>query len=646
MTIMPALSALLIWLPTETSQGALRKALVRVRQRLKEHGYTLEEWSDPSDGRRLDDETQARIQRVDLVIDAGGGQPFVSGEVGFAIARSIPVVLVRQEGMPSDGIGDTLPRRIHRYPQDVSDDKGFERFEKLLDSHLRTLAESVLTPGYRALRRARNHLIATFQEFFTDYPGEHPQLHLLSGWANALAEEMHAGGTARMETDSDYYLPTFSALRGWAGGKVRAIADLTDNTETFWKPEHPEMMSAPVTERIFLINWQLFFENEPELTRYIEQWRLHKESHRDREYEIYIATKDPRDDVRHPFAPSAVGHHMLLINPDVIGGYIRRYSRDERRLLVIEHDRGEKMLFDTAEQFYNMVKARAVRFDPAYGFLELKRQWLAKTRIGQWDPEWTTATEERSAHYFDRYDQHIRCWIPFYDQMLADCAASVESEIVRIVRSFPESQVELLEIGYGTGNLTERLAPWIETFNRPFEEPGERPPVRVYDGVDRAGRMKDQAERRLAVNQRQYLHMRLQTRTAWDDVSDDDTYDIIFGSLIMHFLIGANPAADVLDRFFHDCQTHLRDGGSLVFADAFDSDLVSTESTTTKWRDWMIRHGLSAAHADNFLAGNQDMVQAASVEQLEKAAAEHHFRLTKRKKYVGPFQLLVFQREG
>jgi SAM-dependent methyltransferase len=607
-----------------------------------EQGFMTHGW-DPRRGMRgVGDDLLHKMRAWDLFIEAVGDQSELTFAAGYAVALALPVIVVKQQGAGEIPVSVGV-RTVLRYPQDASDQKGFDEFEADLTEAVAALKASTLAPGHRALRSTGNQLNGVIQGLLERYNEEHPRLHLMSGWTRQLSEEMDFGAHApHRGTDPDYYLPMFSALQGWQGGGVQAIADLTEDIETFWRPEHPEMMSARVTERIFLIDWRLFFNEGSELTQYIERWRQHVESHRDRDYQIYIGVKDDRDSIRHPFGAHSVGQHLLLIEPDIVGGYILDDRGNIR--LVIAEDRRERLLYGMADQFYNGIKGRAVRFDPAYGFLELKRKWLEQTRVGQWDDAWTSATEERSSHYFDWYDQHIRCWIPFYDQILIDCAASVESEIVRIVRSVPDRQLELLELGYGTGNLTELLAPWIETFNRPFEEPGENPPVRLYDGIDRAGRMRETAVARVRTDPK-YLRLRLHNRTAWDDMSDDDVYDILFGSLVLHFLVGPNPTADALDQFFEACRMHVRQGGGLVFADAFGpDDLSQLDKITRKWHDWMTRNGLTDESAVAFLRGNQDMVRAASVDQFIEAGQRHGFALAKRRKYVGPFQIVVFRK--
>lgn len=406
------------------------------------------------------------------------------------------------------------------------------------------------------------------QRFLTSHPAEHPTPHLMSGWLDALAQEVESGGPKQFVTDADYYTASFSRLRRWGAGKVAAIADLTDSTEPFWMPDHPDELSVSVDERVFLVDWKWFFEEEFTLSEYVSLWKRHKVRHRDRKYEIYIATKETlRADEVHPLGPDAVGHHLLLIEPDIVGGYRMKPGHGGGRQLIVKRD---TLQHATASQFYNAIKQRAVHFDPNSKVPDLRRELLAKTGIGRWDLEWTNETEYRSSDYFQLYDRNIRCWIPLYNQMIDDCASHVSREILRIYAKHAKP-VDLLEVGYGTGNLTQRLLPWIETTNKPFFDLDHTGPVAKYRAVDRAEQMTRRARESLRPNDYNHFDFRLVRGTAWEGVPPHK-YEVIFGSLAMHFLVGPDPTEEILDQFFASCAEYSGDDASLVFADVFSAD--------------------------------------------------------------------------
>ncbi|MCU1681285.1 MAG: hypothetical protein JWQ81_2024 [Amycolatopsis sp.] len=641
---MTRLTAFLAWSTQAGSPDAVKRALVVMKRMLAEHGYDYYDWNENQSvnkdiGAKVSDE----LLKSDLVIlEASTQRPNLAYEVGFAHALHLPLVVIKQTG------SERLPENFGEpdylvYPSDIGDDTGFANFESRFTAWLRKLAGTTLSAGQRSARQGRNALNEQVNKFIDGYPEEHASLHMLGGWAGALARELDSGGASQLVVDAGYYLPSFSSLREWTGGEIRAIADLTDETEQFWTPDHPEEMTANVSERIFLIDWSWFFENENRLSRQIELWNRHQARHRDRTYDIYIAAKEELQPGEvHPSGPDAVGHHLLLLDPDLVGGYRGNPGRTGGRQLVIERN---SLRYESAAHFYDSIKARAVQFQPKMKAADLRRAWVARTGVGHWDDDWTAETEFRSPDYFDLYDRHIRCWIPRYAQLVQDSAATVFREILRIYADRMRS-VDVLEIGYGTGRLTSEIVPWIRNINRPFYDLEHYGPVRQYRGVDRADQMAQYARELLQPEQQTGLDMRLVRGTAWEDV--DGRYDVVFGSLVMHFLIGPEPTAETLDEFFTDAAEHTTEDGTLVFADVFgvEGDRQGT-SVMTKWREWMLRYGLAEEEVDGYLAGNADMTSAAPVSLLRKAAEAHGFKTSA--KVVGaptlPFRIVVFRKE-
>ncbi|MEV0583384.1 hypothetical protein [Nonomuraea sp. NPDC050310] len=643
------MNAFLAWSSEAEGFEAVSRAVQAVKDILRERQYGCYDWAEQPHSRNIGTEIQEQIRKSDILILEGSTiRPNLAFEVGFARALDLPVVVIKQEGTKELPEDFGAPRYLN-YPSEAGNEAGFAKFELDFGRQLERLEEGSLSRGHRALRSRLTLLNRNIQDVLNGHDLDHPQLHLRSGWLQALASEVGKSGRQNLITDADYYSHCFAELREWNGGPIHAIADLTDDTETFWQSdlEHPEQMSAQVTERIFLVDWRLFFQEEGELSRYITMWAQQKASLAESDYEIYVAAVDdvmPGRALQHPFGDAAVGRHLLLLNPDCIGGYRKRSEGGpgERRMLHIERDAHR---FNAARRYYESIKNRAVRFELTHDFHSLKRDWLAKLQIGRWDPHWTVRTERRSPAYFDRYDQHIRCWIPSYDQMVQDCSALVASEIMRIFQELDKS-VSILEIGYGTGSLTEAIMPWIRTLCEPFDRLGLDYPVDHYRAVDRAGQMRRLALTKLGSGTTHVL--RLMEKKAWEDIEENIQHNVIFGSLVTHFLLGMEPDEKKVDTFFAECVQRLAPGGSLVFADCFGPDTPEErELEVENWRLWMIDNGLSEEYVDAYLAGNQDMVNAVAVGELESAAARYGLRKVKEKVVGGTqmFRLLVFRHD-
>ena len=617
---MEAPRVFLAWSHDVPASNALLKALDIVRRQLRERGYIIYDWSEQHHIRNIGSEIEDQLRKSDLVILEGtAGRPNPAFEVGFARCLDLPIIMLKQDTSDDLPVDFGAPKYLS-YPSDEDKESQFKRFEQDLDKLLNALVEGALSLGHRELRRARSDFFQSVQQIIEYYAGDHAHLYLTDGWVGALASDIRSGGPSTITADSDYYIPMFSALQKPENFAIRAIADLTDNTDPFWTSGHPEPLSSPVGERIFLIDWRMFFEREQELAEYINYWR--DELLRQENYEIYVATRDNiRLPVRHPFGSASVGLHLLLIEPgDTFGGYRNRQDYQSHRLFCMEHDQRQ---YQNAKAFYDAILESAIRLEPSHDIISLKRAWLTKHRIGYWSGDWTQETERRPSDYFNFYDQHIRCWIPSYNELVSECAATVAREIMRI-RQVGGKPVNLLEIGYGTGSLTAHIVPWIDYLTRPFEELGDLPPVDYYHAIDRAEQMRMSARENLGAGATSWV--RLLKKIAWHEVRTDMDYDIIFGSLVMHFMIDRTSEDLNADAFFDECAKRLRDGGSLVFADCFGANAkTDRESAAQEWRDWMVGNGLSQDYADSFLKGNPDMVDSFSAEELKAAAERRGF---------------------
>src|SRR4029079_7091899 len=104
--------------------------------------------------------------------------------------------------------------------------------------------------------------------------------------------------------------------------EIFAIADLSDETEEFWWRSDP----LKATERIFLVSWKTFFV----VNKLSELRKLLKEQSQYYTVRIGDAEELPLNRV---FGNATQGHHLLLIGPDLVGGYV---ERDGRKFLRLE----------------------------------------------------------------------------------------------------------------------------------------------------------------------------------------------------------------------------------------------------------------------------------------------------------------------
>ncbi|GHF55890.1 hypothetical protein GCM10017566_31190 [Amycolatopsis bartoniae] len=634
---MARLAAFLAWSSQAPNRVAVDRAVAVVKRVLGEHGYETYDWFERQSLKNVHDKVGDEITDSDLVVlDGTTHRANLAYEAGFAHALRLPLIVVKQNG------SERLPENFGEpnflvYPPEADDEEGFTSFANRFDALLTELAGSTLGAGQRAARRSRNALGDRLSRLIDGYPTEHAGLHLISGWAATLAGQLDSGGAAQFGVDADYYQHSFASLRGWEGGRIRAIADLTDETEQFWTRRHPEEMTFNVSERIFLVDWTWFFEDEDRLEQQIELWERHKARHAEG-YDIYVATKEDLGPGEvHPLGQTAVGHHLLLAEPDVVGGYQVHPARADGRRLVIERDPHR---YGSAAEFYDGVLNRSSRFEPGMTAADLRREWLARTGTGRWDPEWSTNGFPRG--YFEHYDRHIRCWIPHYAELVQDCATAVFREVLRTYRARMRP-VELLELGFWAGRLTREVVPWAVHLNRPFYDLEQEGPIRRYRAIERTEQSARYVRELLRPEQQTGLDLRLARSTPWEEV--EGRYDVVFGALVLHFLIGPEPAVDALDAFFTAAGEHVAAGGALVFTDVFGRE--NGQAAVELWQEWMVRNGLAKDAVDAYLAANEAMTTAVPVTRLREAATRHGFGTLVR--VVGdrdlPFRTVVFRSE-
>ncbi|HYN93370.1 MAG TPA: hypothetical protein VES42_05945 [Pilimelia sp.] len=613
----------LAWSGQVDGAAALNKALDIVKTSLLARDYEVYDWNEQPHNRNINHEVEERLRDTDMLILEGSTErPNPAFEMGFARYPDLPIIVLKQEDSRELPADYGSPKYL-LYPKDVGQEAKFVQLREELDLLLNRLERESFSGGHRALRRSLSGFVADLLNMSNHYSGDHPHLYLIHGLVNALTADLRSGGPSVIAADSDYYVQMFGALQERTDMRFRAIADLTDSTEAWWEMEHPEPLSNPGSERIFLVDWRLFFEREAELAALIDSFNEHLMTNP--HYRIFLATDSDLDPhLRHPLGRDAVGRHLLLVQPgNAFGGYRSRPNRDGGRLFVMETD---AYRYGNAEKYYASVQSRAIELKQGQDFLDIKRLWLETHQIGAWSRNWTHQTERRNRRYFARYDQHVRCWIPSYNQLISECAAMVAREILR-VREHTNRSVKLLEIGYGTGSLTAQVGPWITRLSEPFANFGHLPPVEYYHAVDRADQMRMLARAELSKGNIGG-EVTLLRQVAWKDVRADFTYDVIFGSLITHFMIERTPAGSA-ERFFAECAVRLSPHGSLVFADSFGlGPEGDTDEVRQEWRSWMVEEGLPEVHADSFLDGNRDMLEAHSVHELVEVAKRHGFELS------------------
>jgi hypothetical protein len=603
-------------------------------------------------GQSVRDKVEIALLSSDAcIVECTASVPNVMFETGFGRSLNYPIVFLISPETREDPrlqsyfefIGLDKHRRLPAdlgdieyiiYPSKLDDAEEWTKFGEDLEKIMDFLGRS-LAPSARQLRSTAKLLMHETFRLLERHPTNHPMLRFFSGWQSQLTEEMIYGGDSVFEVDGIYYRRCIANLGDTGEAEIFAIADLSDETEEFWWRSDP----LKATERIFLVSWKTFFV----VNKLSELRKLLKEQSQYYTVRIGDAEELPLNRV---FGNATQGHHLLLIGPDLVGGYV---ERDGRKFLRLERS---ETRYKEAKDLYDQVKRSTIVVNPAWSDSEIRSAWMNNKGIGRWNPDWESVAN-RGVDYTGKYDMHIRAWIPDYDRLISYCVSIAQSEVVRLIRG-TKRRLRILEIGFGTGALTIPLVQWVDNLNRPFLKLEGEPIVDLYVGVDESDSMR-------RILQREMSHGDFRTRyllyegTALDRLPgaavNNAPFDLICGSLVFHDLIKDRPdrtLAGVLSRASQLLSPH----GSLVLADPFtEEDDQEREAQVKHWRQRMIGNGLAEGEVDSFIRHNPEMVKTVTMAQLVRHAPAHGFLPPELKPVpvtseLSPFKVLVLRKSG
>jgi SAM-dependent methyltransferase len=280
-----------------------------------------------------------------------------------------------------------------------------------------------------------------------------------------------------------------------------------------------------------------------------------------------------------------------------------------------------------------------VEVHPGADAANIRRQWIEKREIGVWSRTYEGG-DRRDNRYYQNYDKYIRVWIPGYE----DLTQQVASAVIREISSSKRFGAALVgEVGCGTGFLTQ----WIARWSNAIDLAGMRA-IERYICVDTTQVMLDattavldplnERKRFRTVRGRDFRALRQQRRPG-------QTYDVVCGSLILHYMLdGAEPAD--WRRFFDNLDECLAADGSAIFGGCFFAgDELRKEAQLEYWRQEMVHQGLGMDKAEAFIHGNREMCEMPTVDTIGAIAGDT-FRLS----YDGlgpaknPFGVLTIRR--
>jgi SAM-dependent methyltransferase len=640
---------------TKSANAALTDHLVGfVRERLRDLRWEIVDPMTESSVGSVREKVEQALRRADaMIVEATANTPNLLFEAGFARAPDYPTLFLinpsafdepalhayfnfigqsEDRPLPAD-VGDV---QYLDYPASVDDTNGWRTFDAQLADRLAHIG-AILTTETRMLRRNAKAVLWRSHEFARRHPPGHPITGLIGSRLGMLVGAFEYDGENVFETDSANYRGLLTAFADAGGGTrlVRAIADLSSTTETFWKEPHDPLRPI-VNERTFLVPWAVLF-NPQLLDEYTKVFDRQAQTH-----PVRVGRAGAFGDVRHPLGDDAVGADLLLMPPDLVGGYVRRHDKTTLRL-----ERSPR-LYEAAERYYERARENSVEFKVGQTPAQLRRAWMELEQIGQWQAAWSRSVSGRPGAYFAKYDLHIRSWVPDYDGLIHYTAAAVQYAVSQRIRE-SDRELRVLEIGYGTGALTRPLLQWIRNLNLPYVDlSGSGIVSRVY-GIDAAEPMRQAARDALRDFGDSVI---LVQGTAPDDlpvpIVQGRPYDVVCGSLVLYDMMdSARPDRAV--AVLRSLAQLLTPGGRLVFGDVFVGDDPQRGAKEQRWRAWMQEGGLTEAEVQPFIDANPELLNAISPDQLATMADDAGLELVGKSRIPGadewsPFQIVTLRK--
>lgn len=274
------------------------------------------------------------------------------------------------------------------------------------------------------------------------------------------------------------------------------------------------------------------------------------------------------------------GHHRFFVASNIVGGY----ASVEHRLLrlVVFADPNDPACLRQAA-------VRALLDDvgqpvPA-GFEDDTEAaaWLLRDVLPGTDVR-GILRPTRHGPYASCYDSTIVRVTPQYFGQLDQLAAAVTDAVLDRCRGH-HRPIEILELGYGTGRLTARLACSLDRIADRVTGP-DRPPIELsYQGWDVNGFMTGIAQSRLRTVGAE-LPISLLVRDLGVDETRTGQFDLIVGSFVTQNWVGQGDD-DRSTRFFRWIEALLKPGGRALFLNAFYPDHGRRDSFRANYQRYL-----------------------------------------------------------
>lgn len=210
--------------------------------------------------------------------------------------------------------------------------------------------------------------------------------------------------------------------------------------------------------------------------------------------------------------------------------------------------------------------------------------------------------------------------------------------------------MKVLEIGYGTGELSASLLGWMNNLNAPVEALNRSRIISEYLAIDSAGRMQEVVGKRFA-ERKSYQMFEVCSAPTWSGtVMYKAPYDVICGSLVLHDMVAGGDVKVTMRDLLGKLDLVTSENSLLIFADVFLSDDEKVKNAQLeKWKKHMRQVGMRDQEIGDFFAGNPELIDTLTINKIDIVVKGSGFSRVDLSPIPGangscPFRVLILQK--
>jgi len=406
---------------------------------------------------------------------------------------------------------------------------------------------------------------------------------------------------------------------------IKAVRDLSKGSIEWTENKYGleiEKLWRGIEERIFVFKWEdLFNINQFTEIKTILNTSFNKITNNKLEAKIYFTfdkflSSNSVNNINNMFfTKDDNGHEMLY------GSY---KPSDYGEKLHFEHLIKKSKMDDVTSEYENIFKY-SYKFDKNINSIEdLLFQYLPDickinsiigscSNLGKSDD--------------NVFDINMRLWTPKYDDLLENFATEIMVKTISL-HANKHQPIKILEIGSGTGTLTEKVLNHIVELNKPkdlFEFVSQGLPVEKYFINDCNLSVLQQLKTRLNISNnsgvyKEHVNYSI-LKKDYSKVSG--TNDIIFGSFVLHSLVNLECQVSIKSFFESLIQKFNNSTVSALFlCTMYDDNIENNKQYIENWKKYMINIGLDTHIVAKYMKNNQSMLHNQTVNGLNKILSE------------------------